>query len=170
MAHKEVEVKLLEVDKEAMIEKLLSLGAKKIFNDVLRMHSFKPQKGMLLRVREEGDETFLVVKKQLASAVAVVNDEYSVKVDDFEKMVQIIELLGFPNKWQYDKHRTSYQLENVRFEFDTLLGAYDFVPTYLELEAPSEEVLFAMLDKLGLKKSDVKSWTGGDVIRYYEKK
>jgi predicted adenylyl cyclase CyaB len=165
--HKEVEVKLLEVNRSLMENKLTDLGAKKIFDNILKVHSFKTASVGLLRVRSEGEQTFLVVKMNEDSGFAKSSDEYSVEVSDFAATVRILELLGFKTKWQYEKHRISYQLDTVRFEFDKLLGDYDFVPEFMEIEAQSELELKNVLHLLHIPEDAVVNWTGGDVIRHY---
>ena len=170
MVQREVEVKVLEVDRPAMERRLEALGARRIFDGILDIRSFRPSgEASLLRVRKEGEETFLVVKVPADGGIAKHTDEHSVRVDDFDAAVRLVEALGFPAKWSYAKHRTSYILDGVRFEFDRLLGEYDFVPEYLELEAPDERSLQRMLERLGIPLSDALPWTGGDVIRHYKK-
>jgi predicted adenylyl cyclase CyaB len=171
MPQKEVEVKVLEVDAHALQEKLSSSGAKKVFDGLMEVRTFEPlPEGVgLLRVRREGGECFLTVKRFLGKGEAKVTDESSVKVGDFDSACSLLEGLGFRTEKRYRKRRTSYVLHDIRFEFDTFLDELSFVPTFLEIEASSLEGVHKALSLLGIPQEKAFPWTGGDVIRHYQK-
>ena len=64
-----------------------------------------------------------------------------------------------------NKKRISYVLGDIRFEIDT----YEGIPTFLEIEAPSEEILEEMVLKLGFSMKDTKPWNGKKVWKHYGK-
>ena len=165
----EVEVKFLEIDKDAMEQKLLSLGAKKVFDaDMKQMHFMPLPDGIgLIRVRQEGDACFFVVKERVGKGLSLITHEYSVGVDDFDAAIKILYLLGYKQKHLYEKHRTSYVLGDVRFEFDKLMGMHAHIPVYLEIEARDEAGVKKAIALLGLSESDAKNWTSGKVVRFY---
>lgn len=170
--HREVEVKVLEVDRQAVQARLIDLGAIKVFDDVLVARTFKPLPAGVgvLRVRKEGAKSFLVVKADF-SAAAVARDsvEREVQVGDFDAACDLLFALGYEEKRLFSKHRTSYVLDGVRFEFDKLLDQYAFVPEFLELEATSESAVLHAAQRVGFSKDELVSWSNGQVIRHYQR-
>ena len=91
--------------------------------------------------------------------------EHEIIIEDFEGMREILKNLGFKETGEYFKNRISYCIGKVNFELDTLPG----VPTFLEIEAPTEKILERFVKKLGFSMKDAKSWTGNDVLKHYGK-
>ncbi|NQU99044.1 class IV adenylate cyclase [Candidatus Woesearchaeota archaeon] len=173
---REIEVKILEIDRKELEKRLVSLGAKKVFDDKVDSMLFDfeddpihKSKG-LFRLRKSGSKSTLTLKKHVKSEKAKVRDEYEVEVSDFEKMKQILKLLGF-HCWQgFEKHRTSYVIDKVHFELDKLTGEYSYIPEFLEIEGPDVETIYKYVELLGFKKEDCKKWGGPKLIKYYKKK
>lgn len=171
----EIEVKILEQSHKDWHDRLIALGAKKIFDATMRIAMFKPThpSHSVLRLREEGNENFLNIKGAPYSSTEVKSHpETEVSVGEFDASVACFLKMGFLPKRKNlidTKHRVSYRLDNVRIEFDKQLGDWDFVPEYMELEAKSEDDLFAVLSKLNISKDNALPWTGGDVRRLYTK-
>ncbi len=65
--------------------------------------------------------------------------DYILKATGFECIAKII------------KHRTSYTLNNTRYEIDD----YGTIPVFIEFESPSEEALIKAAEALGFKKEDL---------------
>lgn len=172
----EIEIKVLDQSHKDWHDKLITLGAKKIFDATMRIAMFKPTfpSHTVLRLREEGERVLLNIKGSSSSTGTVKSHpETEVSVGDFDATLAMFLKMGFLSKRKIlvdTKHRVSYRLDTVRIEFDKQLAAWDFVPEYMELEAQSEEDLYLVLDKLGIRKEDALAWTGGDVRRYYERK
>jgi adenylate cyclase class 2 len=177
-ARNEIEVKVLEIDRNKIETKLLSLGAKKVFDDeIYALHFDDDDKsikssGKVLRLRKEGHENTFTLKikdKDKSKEVKFV-EETELNISDFEKMRFIIENIGFKMIDDSRKHRTSYKLDNMSFEFDKLIGRYSHIPEYLEIEAYSESDLNKAIEILELDKKNCLPWSQPDVVRYYEKK
>jgi len=167
--HREVEVKVLEVETASLVARLEALGAKKIFEGVMKVVSFKglPKGVSLLRVRQEGEQTYLAVKRQQIREGVRDVEEQSIIVDEFESTVRLLETIGFSVKRRYEKHRLSYRLRGVRFEFDTLYE--EDIPTFLEIEGSSPEEVKEALSWLEIPDDRALAWTGKDVRRHYGK-
>ncbi len=167
----EVEAKILEVDKEKLIEQLKLLGAKEVFDGEIDAHYYDTPDRILkkekktLRLRKEGDQAVLTSKKSINRDKAKIEEEYEIEMNDFEETEKILNNIGFVEFAQQPKHRTSLHLGNICFEFDTLPG----IPTFLEIEAPTIEDIEQYTKKLGFKKEDLKPWTGKDVLKHYKK-
>lgn len=171
----EIEVKIINQSHKDWHDKLLALGAKKIFDAHMRIAMFTPTcpSHTVLRLREEGDETFLNIKGASSSTDLVKSHpETEISVGNFDDTLAMFLKMGFLPKRKKlidEKHRVSYRLDAVRIEFDKQLADWDYVPEYMEIEAKSELELFAVLSKLSIPKEDALAWTGGDVRRYHEK-
>jgi adenylate cyclase class 2 len=167
----EIEVKILEIDKDSLIAKLKSLGAKKDSEGNMRYILFDfadrrlKRSGKLLRLRSNGKDVELTFKGNISRKKAKIAEEHEVQVDDFDTAMKILSSIGLTRTKTYFKHRISYVLGKVRFEIDTLPG----IPTFLEIEAPSTALIEKFVAKLGFSMKDAKPWTGKDVMRHYKK-
>src|SRR5665647_1176936 len=173
---KEIEVKVLNVDKQKIEEILTQLGAKQTFDDEITTYFFDFENGSIanaknvLRLRKEGKHWVLTCKKILSKQSAKVAEEYEVEVSNLPKMQRILELLGLRVTESIQKHRTSYELNDLRFDIDTLEKEYAYIPTYLEIEAKSVELIHKYAKILGYRVEDCLSWTTDELIKFYSKK
>ena len=173
---KEIEVKILDIDRKQTEKTVVSLGAKKVFNDVITTiffdfsdASIKTAKN-LLRLRKVGTKSFLTFKKFIEHAQMKVRQEFEVEVSDFDTIQTILSSLGLHPEQQIKKQRVSYQLDDVRFEFDRHLDEYAFIPEFLEIEAKNEETVFRYVNLLGYTKAQCKPWGFFEVAEYYKSK
>ena len=168
---REIEVKFLEIDKEKIIEKLKSLGAKKSFEgniEALYFDTSKKElkkKGIILRLRKRGDISELTLKKWISVVNAKVMEEKESKVEDFQEIRNILHNLGYREIVRRRKCRITYKLDDISFEIDKIAD----LPCYLEIEAPSIEKIRHAVDLLGLSMEDSKPWSEGEVRRHYKK-
>ena len=171
---KEIEVKILEVDVTSVIQKLDSLGAKKVFEGEVTASYYDfsngrlGKDGLVLRLRKKSGKEHtieLTLKEKISQAEAKIMKEYEVTVTDFETMQKILYGLGLQETKAAKKHRISYRLDEVHFDLDTFPG----IPTFLEIEAQTLERVREYVAKLGFSMAETKPWSGGDLLRYYEK-
>jgi len=174
---KEVEVKIIEIDRETVEDKLRSLGAKKTLDDDVETLFFDfPDNSIskaknLLRLRRVGIETTLTFKKFVENGLAKVRVEHEVSVSDLEATISIMESLGLITTLRMEKHRTSYALKNgVAVEIDKYAGQYAYIPTLLEIEGADTPTIHEQAKLLGFEPEQCKSWTTFDLIDYYSSK
>lgn len=172
-AIKEIEIKILGIDRKAVEERLLSLGAKKVFDDEIHAlyydftNTALKNSGCSLRLRLEGAKSVLCLKKFVESKEAKIREEHEIEVSDFDTMKYLLEALGL-NAWlEMKKHRTSYEFRGVHFEIDEYHDAYDFIPRFLEIEGHDIESIYACAELLGFTKNDCKPWDILQVAAYY---
>ena len=170
---KEIEIKILAIDRSAVEKRLLSLGAKKVFDGEMHALYFDfPDKsiksnGCTLRLRREGKKSVFTVKKNFESPEAKIREEHEIKVADFNEAKYLMETLGL-NAWlEVKKHRTSYEFKGVHFEIDAYHDAYDYIPQFLEIEGHDIETIYAYAELLGFTKNDCKPWDILQVAAYY---
>lgn len=166
----EIEVKILTIDRKALEKKLLSMGAKKIFDGDIEggLYDF-PDKRLeknreALRLRREGDEVVLTYKKHLTSEInegsakAKVADEIEVKVSDFDQAEAILKALNFKLFIPIKKKRVTYTLHGIHFAFDKYSDHLKNVPEFLEIEGDNVESVFEAVERLGFTREDCVSW------------
>jgi len=163
----EIEAKILDVNERALERTLLALGAKKNFDGTLAATIFNAPKGMVLRLRREtqgkSERLVLTVKKRVKRAVTKQMDEREIAVTDFYGTVRLLALLGYTIKKSATKHRTEYRRGNIHYCFDTYSG----LPTFLEIEAPTEHAVLNAARELGFSQRDLKPWGGDRLFAYY---
>jgi len=171
----EVEVKIIDVDREAIEKKLLSLGAKKIFDG--EMHAIYydfPDRSLtrdhdIIRLRREGDKAVLVFKKFLGNEAAKIREEHEVIVSDFEISRKILEGLGLVSWLSMRKHRVTYELDSEHIEIDKYHDDYEYIPVFIEIEGKDIESVYRCAERLGFAMRDCLPWTAVDLAEHYSK-
>ena len=159
----EFEVKFLEINPKEVEQKLVKLGAKKVFDKVFRVRIFDYPDLRLhndaawFRVRDEGDKITMAFKKRLGiDTTGKANDlgmqEHEVEVNDFETACNIMFSLGLIQKFYEEKRRIRYLLDNLEFDIDHCPG----IKPFLEIEAPSWEKVDKAISLLDLDPKDKK--------------
>lgn len=171
--HKETEVKILNVYKSKIVNSLLNMKAEKIFDDEINtiFFDFKDNTifnaNNLLRLRKAGTKSTLTFKKMLNTELVKEAEEYEVEVSDQQIMKIILESLGLRKTRQLLKHRTSYKLQNTRFDIDAYEGELDYIPTFLEIESDNTDSIYKYAKLLGFSPTECLPWSTEQVISYY---
>ena len=162
---KEIETKVLDVDKSDIEKKLNDLKAHKISDNTLVVDWYGP-KGLthngddpyFLRVRSYGNKKIEITCKwnKKISGKTVQCDEVDVLVDDHNKTKVFFEAIGLENYAHQEKKRTSWKLGSVQFDLDI----YPKMPPFLEIEAPSEKEIDVAIKKLNLQNNE--TWNDGE--------
>lgn len=150
MKTKEIEARFLEIDTDALIQKLTELGAsdggEKMLNEMIFYdRELKWREAYkLIRLRSIGSLTILTYKENLAQDRDSAR-EIEFEVGDAKKTRDLLEELGFIVYRHQQKKRHSFKLRNVAAGIDTWPG----IPTYAELKGSSEQALKAVAKQLG---------------------
>lgn len=150
--HTEYEVRILEINQDEIIAKLEKLGAKKEWDLLQRryVYDFIPKvEGKWIRLRTNGEKTTLTIKNLVSSEIDGTQ-ELEIEVDDFLKCNQILNELGYEAKGYQENRRIQYTLNGVEIDIDS----WPMIPTYLEIEGPSEEAVYEILGLLGYSKEE----------------
>ena len=147
----EIEVKFLLQDPDSIRTRLTDLGARssgRHFESNLRLDDERGSllgKGALLRLRM--DRRALLTFKEKAPASDgdfKIHRELEVVVEDFARMEQILEAVGFSAVQCYEKWRETFHLEGAALCLDTLPFG-----EFLEIEG-EKEAIRSLSDRLGL--------------------
>jgi len=173
---REIEVKVLDVDQEAAVRRIQAVGARCDFDG--RMHALyfdTPDRQISrrrdsLRLRREGARAVLNFKAHVTDTGLKVRDEIETDVGNFEAARRILLALGYEVWLEMEKQRRSFSLESlpgVHFVFDKHLGAHAFIPEYLEIEAPSPELLRQAILVAGFTMAQTVPWNAYEVAEHY---
>ena len=154
----EVEIKAQCLDKNSLVEKIVSLGALHIeTREEVDIYFNHPQKNFgqtdeALRLRRSGNKTCLTYKGPKVSDKSKARLEEESGVENFDSMKKIFLMLGFIESGKVVKQRSVYNYNDIEICIDTVENLGDFV----ELETKNnciqeaEEKLFLMANSFGL--------------------
>jgi adenylate cyclase, class 2 len=169
---KEIEVKVIEINKKNVLKKLKELNAKKIgeynieamlFDDINKTFSKKKN---LIRLRKKNNNAYFTFKGKETKGFSRQAEEIEFSVSDFKKAKLFLEKIGFKHYSFTKKHRITYKLKNALVEIDE----YANIPVFLEIEAKSEKKIRELINLLELPLKNVKTWNSFDLFNYYDKK
>lgn len=161
--HTEYEVRILEIDVPKIRKKLEKIGASLDWDLLQRryVYDFIPKvDGKWIRLRTNGEKTTLTIKNLVSSEIDGTQ-ELEIEVDSFERANLILNELGYEAKGYQENRRVQYMLDGVEIDIDY----WPNIPTYLEIEGPSEAAVYKIVELLGYKKEDC---TTKDVSSIYK--
>ncbi len=137
----EVEVKAKASDLALVEKKLKGKGARLVKKVVQNADYYLPENfkrfskngPFPVRLRREGNKTFLTYKKQSANQGAWL--EFETAIGNPDQMEKILRALGFKKAFSVNKTRKEYSLANVNYCLDDVKGLGKFV----EVEAFSSQ-------------------------------
>ena len=158
---KEIERRFYTFDRRELEEKIKEYGGVKKGMFKFQILAFVPPEGYsVLRLRDEGFRITFTIKKKTADGY---EEENEVIVNNFKEMRIIVEKMGHHKKYLMQKIREIYDIENSELVFDHYPG----LPGYIEIESPTEEELFSLADKLGLRRDEEQIEAGDLYENYY---
>lgn len=164
---REREVKVLNINKVELENKLKSVGATLVKDENQVNYRFDTPDGYLkkahngyLRIRVVENlltgktKSLMTFKKSINRDAIRVNEETETEISDWESTAKILEILGYKQKRPGRKHRRSYVYDNIFFEIDTW-DVSTYKKPYLEIEMSSEEDLEKAIVLLDLDRSQI---------------
>lgn len=167
--NREIEVRFLEIDTEALKQRLATLGAEDHGENLLDEIIFYdieetwPKLQKVVRIRKTKNGSTVAFKDHSQSGVDGAK-EVEFTVDSFDMAQEFLSLLGFLRlKRHQQKKRHSFTLDGVTVDIDT----WPQIPTFVELEGQSEENLRTVADLLGLNWGNANTTNAANVIESY---
>lgn len=168
----EIEVKIIEIDKEEIIRKIESFGAEKVSEGEQISWFFDFPDGRIrknresVRMREYKGKNFITVKKAISNKEVKEEEETEVYISDVEAMKKIFLTLGLKQVNYLKGNRTRYKLKSVSFDIDEYAG----IPCYMEIEAPTKKLINEWIKRLKIDADKVTPWSGRELFAHYGKK
>ena len=147
MSNKEIEIRILEINEEQFIDKILSLGGLKVgeFFQKRYVYDFNPVvSNKWIRLRTNGEKTTLAIKEIKDRNVIDGVDELEIVVEDFEKTNIILNKLGYKARNYQENYRKVYLLKNTEISIDS----WPLIPTYAEIEGKNNDDVMEVLELL----------------------
>ncbi|HUC31408.1 MAG TPA: class IV adenylate cyclase [Candidatus Paceibacterota bacterium] len=169
----EIEIKFLDVDREALERRLNELGAKKVgdyhYRRVVFDHpDFRLDKNASwLRLRDEGDKVTLTFKQRLGVDAdhPLGGDkgmyERETIVQDFDATREILLKIGLVEKMYQENKRTRYVLNEIECDIDT----WPLLEPYLEIEGKSWDEVYRTAETLGFDRKEAKIFSANQIYR-----
>ena len=152
----EIEAKWLNIDKDAIRQKLRSVGAnlvtkeRKMIRSVFDYPDMRLEKvGGWVRVRDEADKVTMSYK-QLNDRSVHGTKEVNLVVDNYENACSFLSAIGLAGNSIQETMRESWELDGSAIEIDT----WPWIPAFVEIEAKSEQELRRTAKLLGLEFKD----------------
>lgn len=153
----EYEAKFYPVNKTEIRKRLKKLKAKLVKSErkmkraLFDNREYPQIKCHYLRVRDEGDLVRISAKVHAKNNGKIDDQkELDVIVDDYEKALEMFEILGFNFSMYQETTRETWELNGATIEIDTWPG----LETYVEIEAGSEEEVKSAAEKIGFRWKD----------------
>lgn len=159
----EYEIRVLEINKEEIINKLKKLGATKKgeFKQKRYVYDLVPkQEGKWIRLRTNGKIITLTYKNIISNTIDGTK-EIELEVEDFEKANEFLEKIGFKNRSYQENRRIQYVLDDVEIDIDS----WPMIPTYLEIEGKSERDIMSIKNKLDIDENKVTTLNCNDIYK-----
>ncbi|MEV0761706.1 class IV adenylate cyclase [Nocardia sp. NPDC050435] len=161
----EYEAKFLGVDVEALRSKLTDLGAIRNFPQTLLTRKIFENdalaRGAWVRLRNEGTHSTLTLKQVTDATSINGTTEIETTVGDLQAMAEILLKLGLHQVRYQENYREEWQLDEVVFDLDTWPG----LPTFLEIEGPSETSVRNAASRVGLDYTDARFGSVDEVYK-----
>ena len=165
---KEIETRFLDIDKNAFVKKLISLGAIDKGEEKLEELIFYDEemlwkaKDKFVRLRKIKDKTKLTYKTREGRAVDSAQ-EIELEVSDFNKCSEIFQNIGLKTIRQLEKYRRTLEFSDVIVDIDT----WPKIPTYAEIEGSSVESLKNIVKQIGLDWEKRFDGNASEVFKHY---
>jgi len=142
------------------VQKLLDFWAEKTFEGFIHdvyydfpdddTHKMKANDRMF-RLRKKGEEHIYTIKrtrKKVKKKEGVMwKDEHETPITNIESFAKVLEKYGMKRTREKKKHRVSYKIDNVEFDFDL----YESIPELLEIEWPDGDTIDSWVTRLWLQ-------------------
>lgn len=152
----EYEATFLSVDVDDIRLKLTALGAVQVFPRTLLtrkiFESDRLARGAWVRLRHEGSRSTLTLKQITDATTIDGTTEIETTIGDLHAMAEILVKLGLHEARYQENYREEWRIGDTLFDLDTWPG----LPTFLEIEGPSESVVRSAAESLGLNYSQAR--------------
>lgn len=159
----EIEAVFLDINKDDLRDKLRAAGGKMLQAEVLMQRViFDLGDRAYARVRDEGNKVTMTWKRVDDLSLSGVK-EVNVEVNDYDKAVEFLQAIGLKPKAEQETYREEWRLGEVEIDIDT----WPWLPTYVEIEGPSEAAVKDAAEKLGFRMEDAHYGCVDEIYKLY---
>ena len=161
----EIEAQFLDINKNEIRKKLEEIGAKCVKPEVLMKRVvFDTGPNSFARVRDEGNNKIVMTYKNVADEKSILGTkEVNVVIDNYENGILFMKGCGLKPKAEQESYRETWEYGDVEICIDT----WPWLPTFVEVEGPSEKSVWDTAKKMGLKKEKAKFGSVDSTYQYY---
>ena len=160
----EIEAQFLDIDKDDIRSKLKEIGANLEKPEVLmRRVVFYTGEHSFARVRDEGDKIVMTYKNVSDDHSILGTKEVNIEVNDYDDAILFLRGCGLKTKARQETKREIWKFGEVEICIDT----WPWLPTFIEIEGPSEELAWETADKLGFEKNQAKFGSVDTTYQHY---
>ncbi|MEU2083111.1 class IV adenylate cyclase [Streptomyces albus] len=149
MPQNEYEAKFLNIDVDAVRDQVRAAGAELVFGKTmftrLIFENDAVQGEQWLRLRDEGGKTTLTLKQVSDATTINGTTEIEIEVDDLDKTAELLKATGLRQVRYQQNYREEWQLGDIKYDLDT----WPELPTFIEIEGPSEDAVRKAVADLG---------------------
>lgn len=175
MSYLEQEVKILNINVEALILKLEQLGAHKVMEhdrifttfDAVDIQKSYLKQGILIRLTEEDQLKLSISKKNNGSSLGE-KETVKVFVSRKQEMIDFFGFMGIVPISVVKSHRISYEWETEKGIVDFDIDSFPEIPPFLEIDVENLTMdLDVLLEKLDLSNHKIFDSGTEEVYRSY---
>ena len=160
----EIEAQFLDINKDEIRAKLKEIGATLKKPEVLMKRIvFYTGEHSFARVRDEGDKIVMTYKNVTDDNAILGTKEVNITVNDYDDAVLFMRGCGLKIKAHQESLRETWTIGDVEICIDT----WPWIPTFIEIEGPTEESVWDTAAKLGLEKTKAKFGSVDTTYQHY---
>ena len=149
----EIEAQFLNIKKSEIREKLKNAGGKCLKPEIkMKRVIFDAGEHQFIRVRDEGDKIVMTYKNVKNDKDILGTKEVNLVVNDYDKAIEFMKGTHLEIKAHQETLREEWKLNGCEICIDT----WPWIPSFVEVEGPSEEKVWETAKMLGLEKSQAK--------------
>lgn len=157
----EIEERIIDINVEAVIEKLNSLNATKVgeWNQKRYVYDFNPKReNEWIRLRTNGEKTTITYKNIEKNNIDGTK-ELEIEVSDFDNTNELLNILGYKAKAYQENKRVRFHLNDVEIDIDY----WPLIPPYMEIEGKNIEDVKKIEELLKIDKNKVTTLNCQDI-------
>lgn len=161
----EIEAQFLDIDKDVVRSKLKEIGAELEKPEVLMKRViFYTGEHSFARVRDEGGGKIVLTYKDVSDDHSILGTkEVNVEVSDYDDAILFLRGCGLQIKAHQETKREIWKLGEVEICIDT----WPWIPTFIEVEGPTEDSVWDTAKKLGFSKAQAKFGSVDTTYQHY---
>ena len=160
----EIEAQFLDINIDEIRKKLEKAGAELVKPEVLMKRTvFYTGENSFARVRDEGDKIVMTYKNVSDEKSILGTKEVNIIVNDYDDAILFLKGCGLAAKAVQETKREIWTLSNCEISIDT----WPWLPTFMEIEGPSEDEVWAAAQTLGYTKAQAKFGSVDSTYQHY---